>query len=297
MISKIVAPIIIVSSLVLASCGGSGGSGSSADEGITYTGSKSPASVDAGNAEALAIAATGGSNQAIAADTANGANPFSPKGSETNPNLVSKLIEQLEIIAATRSRIAQQLLPICDPGGMADLDQNTDGTQGTIVFTNCTITGGNGEVVNGTVTFNATISGTTLTSLDMWFTDFSVTYQGETHAIDLTVLCAGSPLVCDLFSDFVGLDGRIYRVEITIVTNTAGASYDVDATVYDPAHGYFTVDASVNFNNCPGGVPETGTLIITGDAATTASVVFNDCDSFTVTHLGVPTVYLWTNIL
>lgn len=296
MISKIAAPIIIASSLVLASCGG-GGSDSSADQDIIYTGSKSPASIDAGNAEDLAIAATGGSNQAIAADTANSAYTISPRGSETNSNLVSKLVEQLEIITATRSRIAQQPLPICEPGGSADLDQNNDGTQGTIVFTNCMITGGNGEVVNGTVTFNATISGTTLISLNMRFINFRVTYQGETHAINMTVSCGGSPLVCDLFSDFVGLDGRIYRVEITVVTNTAAASYDVDATVYDPVHGYITVDASVNFNNCPGGVPETGTLTITGDTATTANVVFNDCDSLTVTHMGVPTDYLWANIL
>jgi len=296
MISKIAAPIIIVSSLVLASCGGSGGSDSSADEGIIYTGLKSPATVGVGNAEALAIASTGGANQAIAADTANSANPISPRGSTANLNLVSIIAGQLELMAATESRTAQQPLPICDTGS-ADLDQNNDGTEGTILFTNCLVTGGNGASVSGTVTFTATISGATLTSLNMRFIKFGVTYQGETQIIDMTVSCDGSPLVCDLFSDFVGLDGRIYRVEITIVTNTAGASYDVDATVYDPAHGYFTVDASINFNNCPGGVPETGTLTITGDAATTASVVFNDCDSLTVTHMGVPTDYLWANIL
>lgn len=297
------APIIIVSSLVLASCGGGGGgSGGSDDEGITYTGSKSPASVDAGNAEELAIASAGGANQAIAADTANSANPISPRGSAAprgnavNSNLVSMIVEQLEILAISENRTAQQLLPICDTGS-ADLDQNNDGTEGTILFTNCLVTGGNGASVSGTVTFTATISGATLTSLNMRFINFRVTYQGETQIIDMTVSCGGGPLVCTLFSDYVGVDGRVYRVVITVVTNTAGTSFDVDATVYDPDHGYVTIDASVNYNNCPGGVPETGNITITGDAATTASVVFNDCDGFTVTQMGVPTDYFWVNIL
>lgn len=298
MILKIVAPIIIVSSLVLASCGGSG---SSDDGGITYTGSKSSANVDAGNAEELAIASAGGAIQAIAADTANSANPISPRGSAAltgnaaNLNLISMIVEQLEILAISESRTAQQLLPICDPGS-ADLDQNNSGTEGTIEFTNCLVTGGNGAVVNGTVNFNGTISGTTLTSLNMWFINFRVTYLGEFQTVNMTISCSGTPLVCNVFSDFVGVDGRIYRVEITVVTNTAGTSFDVDATVFDPDHGFFTIDASVDYNNCPGGVPETGTIVITGAAATTASVVFNDCDSFTVTHLGVPTVYFWTDI-
>lgn len=298
MISKIVAPVLIVSSLALASCGGSGGGGSdsSADEGLVYNGAKFPASVDAGNAEKLAIAATGGANQAISADAANSANPISPRGAATKSNLVPVLVEWIERSITTANRTAQQPLAICDMGS-ADLDQNTDGTEGTIEFTNCEVTGGNGEVVNGTVTFTSTISGATITSLNMRFINFRVTYLGETNTINMTVACDGSPLVCDLFSDYVGIDGRIYRVEITLVINTAASSFDIDATVFDPDHGFFTMDATVNFNDCPGSVPETGTITITGDAATTASVVFNDCDSFTITHMGVPEVYFWADIL
>ena len=295
MISKIVAPIIIVSSLVLASCGSSGG-GSDDDEGIVYTGSKSPASVEVGNAKALAIASAGGANQAIAANTANNANPISPRGSAANLNLVSMIAEQLEILASSESRTEQQLIPVCD-AGRADLEQNNDGTEGSILFTSCLVTGGNGAIVNGKVDFTATISGVTLTSLDMQFINFRVTYLGDSQTVNMTVSCDGSPLTCSLFSDYVGIDGRTYRVVVIDVTNTGGSSFDVDATVYDPNHGYVTIDASVDYNNCVGGVPETGTITITGDAATTASVVFNDCDSFTVTHLGVPTDYFWANIL
>jgi hypothetical protein len=241
-------------------------------------------------------------NQAIAADTANSANPISPRGSAAprvnaaNLNLVSMIVEQLEILAISESRTAQQLLPICDPG-TADLDQNNNGTEGTIQFTNCLVTGGNGAVVNGKVEFDSTISGSTITSLNMRFINFRVTHLGATQTVYMTVSCSGAPLACNLFSDYVGVDGRIYRVEITVVTNTAATSFDVDATVFDPDHGFFTINASVTYNNCPGSVPETGAITITGDAATTASVVFNDCDSFTVTHLGVPTVYMWADIL
>ena len=292
---KIVAPIVIVFSLVLASCGGGGGS--SKDQGLVYTGLKSPASVDAGNAEDLAIAAAGGANQAIAADTANNANPISPRGSATNLNLVAMIVDQLEILALTESRSAQQLIAMCDNTGSADLVQNNDGTEGTIVFTNCQVTGGDGAVVNGRVEFAITLSDTTITSLNMRFVYFRVTYLGDTQTVNMTISCSGALLTCSLFSDYVGVDGRTYRVEITIVTNTGATAFDVDATVYDPDHGYFTIDASIAYNNCPGGVPETGTITITGDAATTASVVFNDCDSFTVTHMDVPADYLWVNIL
>ena len=215
MISKIVAPIIIVSSLVLASCGGSS-SDSDADEGIIYTGLKSPATVGAGNAEALAIASTGGANQAIAADTANNANPISPRGSAANLNLVSMIAGQLELMAATESRTAQQPLPICDTGS-ADLDQNNDGTEGTILFTNCLVTGGNGEVVNGTVEFIGTISGSTITSLNIRFINFKVTYLGETQTVNMTISCSGAPLICNLFSDYVGVDGSSFtRVDRTM---------------------------------------------------------------------------------
>ncbi len=292
--SKFVIPIILLSCLNLSAC--SGGGGDNDDEGIVYTGSKSAATVNATNARDLAVGGTGGTNQAIVANSANNASPFSPRGAVIESNLAATLIAQLQTAAAARAQIAQQPLAICDPGS-AELNQNNDGTEGTIVFANCVVTGGNGAMLNGTVRFEATISGSTVTSLDMRYINFKVTYQGESQTINMTVECSGTPLSCDLFSDYVGLDGKVYRVEITIVISTAGSSFDVDAVVFHPNHGYFTIDASINYNGCPGGVPESGTITLTGAATSTATVVFDDCDSFTVTHQGVPTTYLWADIL
>ncbi len=288
-------PILLLSGMVVSACS-SGGGGSDDDEGIVYTGSKSPATVNATNAADLAVGGTGGANQAIAADSANNANPLTPKGVAIESNLAATLIAQLQTTAATQAPIAGQPLAICD-SGFADLDQNGSGTEGTIVFSSCLVTGGNGAVLNGTVTFEATVSGSTVTSLDMRFINFSVTYLGEPQTVNMTIACSGSPLTCDVFSDFVGLDGKIYRVKLTLVVNTAGSSFDVDAVVFHPNHGYVTVDASISYNDCPGGVPEAGTITLTGAAASSATVVFNDCDSFTVTHQGVPTTYQWVNIL
>lgn len=297
MTTKVFAPIIILCSLAVAACGGGGGSDDSAAEGIAYTGSRSPASVDAANAEALAIASTGGTNQAIAADTANNASPISPKGAAANSNLVSKIVTQLQNLAAAGNRSANQAIPgLCD-AGTAELAQNSAGTQGTIVFIDCLVSGGNGEVVNGTVAFSGTVSNSTITSLDIRFIDFTVTHLGETHTVNMMVACSGVPLTCTLSSDFVGLDGRIYRVEIEAVTNIAGTAFDVNATVFDPDHGFVTIDASIAYNDCPGGVPESGAITISDTSANPTSVTFNDCDSFTVTHMGVPTVYFWTDIL
>lgn len=293
--SKYTLPMIVLSSLVLSACS-SGGGGDDDDEGIVYTGSKSPATVSATNARDLAVGGTGGANHAIAADSANSAGPFSPRGTALESNLAAIVIAQIETDAAARGRIALQPLAICD-SGIAELDQNSDGTEGTIKFENCVVTGGNGAELTGTVRFEATISGSTLTSLDLYYVNFRVTYLSESQTLNMTVACSGVPLSCDVFSDFVGLDAKIYRVELTLVVNTVGSSFDVDAVVFHPNHGYFTVDASVSFNNCPGGVPESGTIRLTGSGSSTASVVFDDCDSFTVTHLGVPTTYFWVDVL
>ncbi len=293
--SKFVIPIILLASLNLSACSGGDG-GDNDDEGIVYTGSKSAATVNAINARDLAVGGTGGTNQAIVADSANNASPLSPRGAAIESNLAATLIVQLQTAAAARAQIAQQPLAICDPGS-AELNQNHDGTEGTIVFANCVVTGGNGAKLNGTVAFKATISGSTITSLDMRYINFKVTYQNESQTINMTVECSGTPLSCDVFSDYVGLDGKVYRVEITIVINTAGSSFDVDAVVFHPNHGYFTIDASIDYNNCPGGVPASGTITLMGAATSTATVVFDNCDSFTVTHEGVPTIYLWADIL
>lgn len=292
---KFILPMIVLSSLGLSACGGGGGSDDD-DEGLVYTGSMSPATVNAANAGDLAVGGTGATNQAIAADTANNASPFSPRGDTIESNLAATLIAQLQTAAAVQARIAAQPLAVCDLGS-AELDQNSDGTEGTIVFTNCLLTGGDGAVLNGTVRFVATVSAPTVTSLNMRFINFRVTYQGESETINMTVACSGVPLTCNLFSDFVGLDGRVYRVEVTLVVNTGGSSFDVDAVVFDPIHGYVTIAASVNYNNCPGGVPESGTLTLSGAGSSTATVVFIDCDNFSVTHQAVTTPYLWVNVL
>ena len=278
--------------------GGGGGSSSDndGDERIVYTGSKSAATVTAGNARALAIGGTGGSNQAVAASSANSASPMAPRGAAIESNLAATLISQLELGAAMRLRASTRSLSICDSGS-AELEQNDEGTEGELQFQNCRVTGGNGEVLNGTVTFLANINGSTVTSLRMRFINFGVRYQGEQQTLNMTVTCKGSPLNCKAFSDFVGLDGKVYRVELTLVVNTSGSSFDVDAVVFHPKHGFYTVDASVVYNKCAGGVPESGTITLSGDGASSAVVVFDDCDSFTVTHLGVPTTYFWADIL
>ena len=194
-------------------------------------------------------------------------------------------------------RVANQpIAGLCDSGS-ADLVQNNDGTQGTIIFSDCLVTDGNGEVLSGAVIFSGTVSGSTVTSLSIQFINFVVTQAGQTQTVNMTITCDGNPLTCNFYSDFVGLDGRIYRVQVTSVTNLSGTSFVAVATVFDPEHGSSTINASLNYNNCPGNVPVSGTITITGAAVTTATVVYNDCDSFNVTHMGISTNYLWADIL
>jgi hypothetical protein len=290
-------PALLLIGLGISACGGGGGSGSGddGDARIAYSGSTAPATVTAGNARALADGGTGGANQAVAADSANGASAVASRGAASEWNLAAAVVSQLELGAATQQRAGTRSLSICDSGS-AELEQNSEGTEGTVEYRNCRVSGGNGVVLNGAASFVASLSGSTVTSLLMRFVNFSVRYQGDTQTLNMTIACKGSPLKCRAFSDFVGLDGKVYRVELDLVVNIAASSFDVDAVVYHPQHGYYTIDASVTYGKCAGGVPNAGSITLSGAGGSEAVVVFDDCDQFTVTHLGVPVTYFWADI-
>ena len=274
-------PIILLTGMALTSCGGS--SSDSKDD--------SAAVVNADNADELSVAATVGARAAIDQDKAPTAFKPSPQAS-----VILKLSEKLARDMSTANRTANQTIEGVCSSGSVDSQSNSDGTQFTITYNNCTIAGGlelgSSVTANGTLRYTQNSDG----SFHFAYENFTITYLGETTTINMVVDC-DSDGNCTYVSDFDGLDGRTYRVEGATVSTTNGYTYTVSATVYDPDYGSITISANITYGSCAAGVPESGSITYTGSGGSSGSVVYNGCDSFTVTVDGVSTEYMWADII
>jgi hypothetical protein len=285
---KLTLPAIILASLSLISCGG-GDEGGAATTG--YTGLRTAASVTATNKDSIAVAATAGAAQAVADSAAASALPLSASPLASFGEGFSARLQN-KLTAANRTA-NQPVNGVCS-SGIVDLTQNQDGTLVSLIFSNCVVIDGNGEIVNGTVVITTT-DPQNFTDLTVQFVNFSVLYLGETYAIDATIVCGS--FSCNWSSDFIGPDGRIYRAENIEVISLGGDSFSVSAIVYDPDNGFVQIDGNIVYSGCAGGVPSAGTLSFIGAGASTGSVTFNGCDEFVVTVGGVGTTYLWVDFL
>jgi hypothetical protein len=285
--------------LLLQACGGGGGSGETTGSVPSYTGLTSEARVEDSNAQSLSTAAVSGAAQSVVADAS--AEVFAPR-SMSNPEV--KLVEISPRIAQW---IARSMAPyaardvsleFCDAGGAADLIANAAETQGTITFRNCGIRIDATDVIymTGTIDFSGTVDAyDNPLTLNMTM-HLTVTYAGESTTINLTLNCvdlSGTPS-CTVRSDFVGVDGRVYRVMDITVTPYGIDTYGVDATVYDPDYGRFSMTTTAPLLlDCPNGVPRTGAVEITGEGPSSGTINFFNCTDFNVTIDGVSTPYQW----
>lgn len=278
-------PVALITSLSLISCGGGGG-GDDSDQGITYAGLKTEATVTVDNADDLAIAATGGASQAIASDNA----PASIKSSPEIAVLLD-LSSKLTRFMSSSHRTANQPVPDVCSSGSADFTSSSDGSSATMTFNNCVLIGGEGAVVDGVAKINIGSDG----SFSVRYINFTMTYLGETYTLNMTISC-DSAINCTWLSDYTGPDGRTYRVEGATVSGS-GSSFTVTATVFDPDFGFITITGSVNYGSCPGGVPISGSITYSGSGSSSGSVTFNDCFSFTVDDGSTTVDYFWVDIL
>ena len=289
--------------LLIQACGGGGGGSSSSISGPTYSGLTSEARVLDTNAESLATAAASGAAKSVVTEEAEDALPFVPRpGAGTEAKVVeispkiALWIAQSGALYSSRETILTG--DVCDAGvGSAIADTNFDGSEGTITFNNCGIYDGIGDIIylTGTVSFIGTydsFGNPSTLYMNMYLT---ASYGGDTSQINLTLNCvdlSGSPS-CTVTSDFVGMDGRIYRLtDIAVIP--LGVGFDVSATIYDPDYGYFTMytTAPLAFE-CANGAPSIGRVVISGESSTSGIIDFPDCSGFTVTIDGLSTPYAW----
>jgi hypothetical protein len=185
-----------------------------------------------------------------------------------------------------------------DCGGDATVTstENSSGTEmsGSVVYNDfCITSNGSNVVFNGTVYFSATYSDTgDLQSFRFSYQDFTYTGNGETHTVNATFSCEYSGATLSCATDFEGTDGRTYRTtNVTVTGDSTG--YDVEATVYDPDHGYVSIVATGITTNCANGRIGTGNITVSDSTGDVMTITFNSCSSYTVTYNGVSNTYNW----
>jgi hypothetical protein len=291
---------LLFSLFLLQGCGGGGGGdsdGSSTSGGTTYTGSTAEATVDASNAKELATGAASGTQQAVASEALSGVamrpqpTPTTKLG-EAAPRIAQWIGQLGSPNAAKTTDVTDD---ICDAGGTAVADTNDAETQGTITFTNCAMSDMEGGtiVMNGSLTFSANSSAD---SLSMVF-NVTVNYIGESQSINMTLACSNvssASISCSMSSDFEGVDGRVYRIEDLVVSGDEVSGFNVSMTFYDPDYGWVEVTTTQPLTyDCTEAVPGSGMLTLSGASASSATVSFDSCSSYTVTVDGVGTTYDW----
>jgi len=273
--------------------GGNGGSGGN-DYSDGYTGATGDADISLGNAGDLAVAAI--SSVRAGLDEADASIiPVVP--SPSGRPVVSGI--DLSRIAARTAR--EPVEGICDSGSVdyEDLGSTEETEKFRTTFNNCTVN----DPAYGTFTIDGVLE--YVYNIDGSFTntfrDLTITSSeyGSGHIDYYRVTCTapGEGYTCTW--ETAGIDGRVYQAETLVVYETTDGVYG-HLSVYHPDHGRVGVaisDTDPLVFDCGSGVPGSGTLTLTDADGSTAEVVFNDCDSFTVTVDGVSETYSWSSLL
>ncbi|NRB37414.1 MAG: hypothetical protein HRU20_02970 [Pseudomonadales bacterium] len=220
----------------------------------------------------LAIAATHANSQAISSEG------LPQQRSKTSSS--SSIVENSTRLLVT-SR--ESIDGICDTGSV---DVNIDESgNGSFTYNNCSIS---------SITMNGVVNITTANEGDEFtaeYSNFTVTSGGETHSFDnFTFSCTGlttDSFTCTSSTGFTA-DGVTYRLEEFTVNGD-----NVSGTIYHEEHGYVMFSASNMSYGCDNGRPQTGTIEISGSEGSSASVIYNDCSSYTVVFDGNSTIYNW----
>ena len=265
--------VALAAALSIAACSSGGGAGT--------------ATITAENAQDLAVAGTEATRSA--ADSSDLSFFKSGASGAFDVKAFSKQVTQ-------NLHAVEDLSFICDTGSYV-ITYPDDATQtnytATATFTNCTISDFyTTATINGSIIINGSSSSVTI-SANLTVTEGSLT---ETFSFNGTCSVSGSTVgTCTYSSSFTGSDGRTYAMANISVSGDDFSGYSVSGSVTDPDHGVITITTTTPvLFNCSNGNPSSGQIVITGSGS--ATVTYNDCDSFTVTFDGAPTTYNWVDI-
>ena len=293
--------LVLVIAIGLTACSSGGDDGGGAPPVPNYNGASAPAAIDADNAEDIGTTATEASSEAINSDSAGGANPFFPGGvsisnaSSADINrTVAEIAKQLADNATMESKplaATFSYTELGDPnfcGGSFSVpdsvvNSQTVPTSFTITFNNICYDAPNDGlsqmIMNGQIQYSETSNGITIR-----YINFTVTMDGRTETLNFTMTCDFSSVNgCSYVSDYVGSDGKTYRMENFSVTGSDSTGYNVSATFYHPDYGSvdITTTTPILFNCAPNPQPGSGSLTFMGANGTSGSITFDSCTSYT----------------
>jgi len=255
--------------------------------GCSSGGGASKATVSADNAKDLAIAGTEATKSATKSDNLS---PFkSATGSGFDTKSFSKQIIQQAFDGTPDFNI-------CSTGTATittDITQGSTSGSGSMVFDDCVIDDGfSTATINGTMTIVATSTSITLNA------ELTISENDIVETVTFSGTCStgnNSLGTCSFSSSFVGIDDRTYISSDISVTGDDNSGFSVSGNVTDPDFGVVTISTTTPvLFNCTNGNPGSGEIVVSGNGS--ATVTFNDCDSFTVTYNGNPTSYNWNSI-
>lgn len=226
-------PLIMVSLLVSA-CGGSGEDALGSSSGISFNGNLQAASITSENVEA--IGKTAGESVQRAAQTGSLPSPIT---------VVSSSFEEIIVATQTNNFSASALLDSCTTGSAESTSTTLDNgkVSQTIVYNRCKLSGSN-NTANGRLTalynnINNLDAGFTLT-----YTNFTLSASSTSDLrLNVTVACADRS-TCTYNSDFKGSDNDVHRISAFNFTGNSSTGFNGSATFYHERHGRVSIASS-----------------------------------------------------
>ncbi len=288
----------VAAAVGLTACGGGGGGGGGGSTQPIFTGVTTAAIIDEDNAEEVGTKAIEAAAQAISNDAADGTLPTgisisSSASSKDNAGFVHDLSQRLiagaqanTVIGATFTPSQAELNEIpgyCGGNYVVTFNGNETNNNGRVDYNNLCI---EHDILGDPVqyTFNGRYN--FATAGDNFTATYAVTMSGSdgsSSTTNFSMTCSNNFFTCELFSDYLGSDGKTYRISNYAVSGDANSGFGVAGTFYHPDHGYieFTMNG-IKFE-CQGIPPELqpseGSFTFSA-ANGSGTVGFLDCEEF-----------------
>lgn len=257
--------------------GCSSGGGGAAAPVTSYTGSTTPAAIDADNAETIGKA----SGEAIQiANSSTGLPVGISVDSNTSDNLTeinNIIISNLDIL--TLPSAVDISAQVCSSGTASRTDPGnvqSGPVDITVTFSNCALTYSD-ITISGTAKMHFDDIANRNTDFSITYTNFKVTDPNGTTTINMSMVCT-SGSACVFNSDFVGSDGLTHRVSNFSFYGSASTGYNGSATFYHGTFGSVSISATnITYGSC-GTYPDGGSVAFNSTDGSSGTIIFNaDC--------------------
>jgi hypothetical protein len=130
--------------------------------------------------------------------------------------------------------------------------------------------------IDGQVVFNYNDIADSNSGFSLQYNGVTVNDGSQTITLNMSVECSNGS-TCTIVSDYVGNDGRTYRIADISLTGDATTGFSGSATFFHPDHGSVSITASsVTYGGC-GNFPDGGSVTASGTTGTAQIDFNNDC--------------------